>query len=184
MGYKHFYQVLESESSSHVSEERFISTYAAFKIVFVQISVLKYISGLSPSLLSLLSYNSSHSLYSGFWSGNFFRSAEKNFVGIKLHWPLTLGPVILVRVKSARVTAIWIGDMRCMKLSICMTENNFLVTNICVLSLVFLLITMNLNDGLGMTDVYGMGKWLRRREGVFKKRSSDLKDGAVQYPPR
>ena len=49
-------------------------------------------------------------------------------VGIELDWPVTLGSVTLVRVKSARVTAIWIGDrhMRWMKLFISMTENNFI----------------------------------------------------------
>ena len=31
-------------------------------------------------------------------------------------------------------------------------------------------ICMNLNDGLGVTDVYEMGKWLRRgREGYLKR---------------
>jgi hypothetical protein len=31
---------------------------------------------------------------------------SKNFVGIELNWP-----VLHVRVKSAQVTAIWIGDL-------------------------------------------------------------------------
>ena len=46
---------------------------------------------------------------------------SKNVVGIELDWRVTL-----VRVKSARVTAIWIGDryMRWMKMF--MTENNFI----------------------------------------------------------
>ena len=35
---------------------------------------------------------------------------SKNIVGIELNWPVTLGSVMLVRIKSARVTAIWIGD--------------------------------------------------------------------------
>ena len=39
---------------------------------------------------------------------------SKHFMRIELDLPVTLGSVTLVRVKSARVTAIWIGD-RCMK---------------------------------------------------------------------
>ena len=35
---------------------------------------------------------------------------SKNFVGIQLEWRVTLGNVTLVRLKSLRVTAIWIGD--------------------------------------------------------------------------
>ena len=35
---------------------------------------------------------------------------SKYFVSIELNWITTLGSVTLVRVKSARVTAIWIGD--------------------------------------------------------------------------
>ena len=35
---------------------------------------------------------------------------SKNFVGIELDWGVTLGSVTLVRVKSALITAIWIGD--------------------------------------------------------------------------
>ena len=35
---------------------------------------------------------------------------SKNFVGIELDWHITLGTSTLVRVKSARVIAIWIGD--------------------------------------------------------------------------
>ena len=35
---------------------------------------------------------------------------SKNFVGIGLDWRVTLGSVMLIRIKSARVTAIWIGD--------------------------------------------------------------------------
>ena len=44
---------------------------------------------------------------------------SKNVVGIELDWRVTL-----VRVKSARVTAIWIGDryMRLIKLFISMTK--------------------------------------------------------------
>ena len=34
----------------------------------------------------------------------------KNVVGIELNSLVTLGSVTLVQVKSARVTAIWIGD--------------------------------------------------------------------------
>ena len=34
---------------------------------------------------------------------------RKTFVGIELDWPVMLGSVTLVRVKSARVTAIWIS---------------------------------------------------------------------------
>ena len=47
-------------------------------------------------------------------------SLSKTFVGIELDWPVTL-----VRVKSARVTALWIGDryMRWMELFMSMTEN-------------------------------------------------------------
>ena len=42
---------------------------------------------------------------------NIYLGAQsKNFVGIELDWSVTLGSVTLVRVKSARVTAIWIGD--------------------------------------------------------------------------
>jgi hypothetical protein len=53
---------------------------------------------------------------------------SKIVVGIELDWHVTLGTVILVRVKSARVTAIWIGDryMRWMKLFVSITENNFI----------------------------------------------------------
>ena len=36
----------------------------------------------------------------------------KNIVGIELDCRVTLGLVTLVRVKSARVTAIWIGDRK------------------------------------------------------------------------
>ena len=35
---------------------------------------------------------------------------SKNFVGFELDWRVTLGSVTLVRVKSARVTTIWISD--------------------------------------------------------------------------
>ena len=35
---------------------------------------------------------------------------SKTFVGIELHWSITLGSVTLIQVKSAWVTAIWIGD--------------------------------------------------------------------------
>ena len=35
---------------------------------------------------------------------------SKHFVGIELDSRVTLGSVTLVRLKSARVTAIWIGD--------------------------------------------------------------------------
>ena len=35
---------------------------------------------------------------------------SKNFVGVELDWRITLGTVTLVRVKSARITAIRIGD--------------------------------------------------------------------------
>ena len=35
---------------------------------------------------------------------------DKNGMGIELDWRVTLESVTLVRVKSARVTAIWIGD--------------------------------------------------------------------------
>ena len=35
---------------------------------------------------------------------------SKTFVGIELDWGVTLGSVTLVRVKSTRATAIWIGD--------------------------------------------------------------------------
>ena len=35
---------------------------------------------------------------------------RKNVVGIKLDSRVTLGSVTVVRVKSARITAIWIGD--------------------------------------------------------------------------
>ena len=35
---------------------------------------------------------------------------SKDFVGIELDWPVTLGSVTLIRVRSARFTAIWIGD--------------------------------------------------------------------------
>ena len=35
---------------------------------------------------------------------------SKHFVDIELDWPVTFEYVTLVRVKSARVTAIWIGD--------------------------------------------------------------------------
>ena len=35
---------------------------------------------------------------------------SKHFVGIELDWRITLGTVTLVRVKSARVTAMWIGN--------------------------------------------------------------------------
>ena len=34
---------------------------------------------------------------------------SKNFVGIELDWPVMLESVTLVRAKSARVTANWIG---------------------------------------------------------------------------
>ena len=49
-------------------------------------------------------------------------------MGIELECRLTLGTVTLVQVKSARATAIWIGDryMRDMKLFMSMTENNFI----------------------------------------------------------
>ena len=49
----------------------------------------------------------------------------KNCVGTELDWHVTLGSVTLVRVKSARVTAIWIGDLylRQMKSFMSMTEN-------------------------------------------------------------
>ena len=49
--------------------------------------------------------NESNSSHWYFLSENFFRHAEKKIAGIELHWGVTL-----VRVKSARVTAIWIGD--------------------------------------------------------------------------
>ena len=50
---------------------------------------------------------------------------SKTFVGIELDPPVTLGSVTLVRIKSARITAIWIGDryMRQMKLFLSMTKN-------------------------------------------------------------
>ena len=35
---------------------------------------------------------------------------SKSFMGIESYWPVTLGSVMLVRVKSAQVTAIWIRD--------------------------------------------------------------------------
>ena len=35
---------------------------------------------------------------------------SKNVVAIELDWTVTLSYVTLVRVKSARVTAIWIGN--------------------------------------------------------------------------
>ena len=35
---------------------------------------------------------------------------SKHLVGIELGWRVTLGSATLVRVKSARVTATWIGD--------------------------------------------------------------------------
>ena len=53
---------------------------------------------------------------------------SKYFVGIELDLRLRLGSVTLVRVKSARVTAICIGDryMRLMKLFMSVTKNNFI----------------------------------------------------------
>ena len=53
---------------------------------------------------------------------------SKHFVGIELDWRVTLGSVTHFRVKSLRVTAIWIRDryMREMKLFMSMTENNFI----------------------------------------------------------
>ena len=47
-------------------------------------------------------------------------------MGFELDGRLTLGTVTHVRVKLARVTAIWIGDryMRWMQLFTSMTENN------------------------------------------------------------
>ena len=52
----------------------------------------------------------------------------KTIMGIELDWPVTLGSVTLVRVKSVGVTAVWIGDryMRQMKLFMRMTENSFI----------------------------------------------------------
>ena len=40
----------------------------------------------------------------------FLGALSKHFVGIELDWPLTLDYVTQIRVKSAGVTAIWIGD--------------------------------------------------------------------------
>ena len=53
---------------------------------------------------------------------------SKYVVGIELDCRVTLGTVTLVRVKSSRVIAIWIGDryMKQMKLFMSMTENNFI----------------------------------------------------------
>ena len=50
---------------------------------------------------------------------------SKNFVGIELDLRITLGSVTLFRVKSNRVTAIWIGDryMRQKKLFTSITKN-------------------------------------------------------------
>ena len=50
---------------------------------------------------------------------------SQNLVGIEIDRPVTLESVTLVRVKSTRVTAIWIGNlyMRKMKLLMSMTEN-------------------------------------------------------------
>ena len=50
---------------------------------------------------------------------------------------------------------------------------------------------MNLNDGIGVTDVYGKGNWLRNGRGIKKGKTSfiyfksfirDLKDWTVRYP--
>ena len=54
---------------------------------------------------------------------------SKKFVGIELEWRVTLGSVTLVRVKSAGVTANWIGDrymryQHSMEFFISMTKNN------------------------------------------------------------
>ena len=59
---------------------------------------------------------------------NSLSALSKHFVGSKLDSRVTLGSVMHVRVKSVRVTAIWIGDryMRQMKLFMSMTENNFI----------------------------------------------------------
>ena len=49
---------------------------------------------------------------------------SKHFVGIELDSRVTLGSVTLVRVKSGRVTAIWVGDryLRWMKLFMSMKK--------------------------------------------------------------
>ena len=55
---------------------------------------------------------------------NSLGALRKKSVGIELDWSVTLGTGTLVRVKSARVTTIWIGDryIRWMKLFMSMTK--------------------------------------------------------------